>query len=120
MINLGIRNKDMYPSSEIEKKDYEKEIRYPELHVSGKLAEKMGAADLKQGDVVEVPIVIRIKSHSKNVSDGKTDYSMTICVEKMGDMVEVEKDVDDDLENEELPTTSAIAALSQPRPGWEE
>lgn len=121
MVNLGIKRKEMY-GGDVAKpsKDYDSEIVYPEVSVSGKLAEKMGAADLTEGESVEVPVVLKIKRHAKTTEGGKTEYSMTLCIVKMGDMEVVEKDVDDDFENEELPPPGALAALSSPREGWDE
>lgn len=119
MVKLGMKRKEMYPASTAKtEKSYDDEVVYPEISVSGKLAEKMGAADLKEGDVVEVPVVLKVKRHSKTEEGGDTEYSMTLCVEKMGNMTEVEKDIDDELENEELPTTNALRSLEEPRDGW--
>ncbi len=112
MVDLGIKNKEMYATSKPEK-DYDNEVTYPEVSVSGKLAEKMGAPDLAEGDVVEVPVILRVTRHSKTTTNGKTDYSMTLCIVKMGDMTATDlEDADDDL-NEPLPDkpAGALAAL---------
>lgn len=93
-------------------KDYDNEVVYPEVHVDGKLAEKMGAAELKAGDKVKTCVVLRVKDMTKTDNNGKVRYSMTFCLEQMDDEMEDASDVDDDLEGEELPTTSAIHALS--------
>lgn len=110
MIKLGIKNKDMYPKSEEPKRDYENEVMYPEIMVSGKMAEKMGAADLNEGDCVKTCVVLCVKRHTKTTTDGKTEYSMTLCVKEMDDLEPADSD-DADLEGEELPQVNAMHAL---------
>jgi hypothetical protein len=113
MIELGVKRKDLYgkekPSSE---KDWESEVVYPEFQVEGKLAEKMGAAELKEGDAVEVPVVLKVKRHCKTEEDGKVRYCMTLCITKMSDeMNPVDDDEDDDLAGESLPERSPVDVL---------
>lgn len=112
MVDLGIKQKDLFKSEAKVEKDYDNQMVYPEISVSGKLAERMGAADLDDGDVVQVPVVLKVKRLSKTTTDGKTDYSLTLCVLKMGDMEEA-PDQDDDDEGGDLPDrpAGALAAL---------
>jgi hypothetical protein len=91
MVSLGFTRKQLYGSSESRpttEKSLDREKVYPEIVVDGKLAEAMGAPDLDEGDVVEVPVVLRVKRHSETTTNGETTYGMTLCIEKMGDMVE--------------------------------
>ena len=93
MIDLGIKRKEMYsgePVSPQSEKKYENEKVYPEVHVSGEHAEMMGAEDMKTGDVVEQTVRWRVKSHTKTEENGKTRYSMDLCLESASDCVECE------------------------------
>jgi hypothetical protein len=63
---------------------------------SGKLAEKLGAEDLKEGDVVEVDVKLKVRRHVKTMEKGKTQYDMTLCIVKAGEMVESESDEEDE------------------------
>jgi hypothetical protein len=97
MYDLGVRHKDLYGAPEpVSSKDYDNEKVYPSLDVSGKQAELMGAEDLQEGECVIVPVKLRVKRHSKTVENGKTRYSMCLCVEAMGDMEECEDESDSD------------------------
>jgi hypothetical protein len=90
--DLGVKRKDSWgdvggavPESG---EDYDNETVYPEIHASGKLAELMGAEELKAGEEIEVPVVLKVKNHSKTVENGKTRYSMTLCVLRMGEFTD--------------------------------
>jgi hypothetical protein len=89
MTDLGVKEKELYESHAKPSSGSEK--RYPSIDVSGKQAELMGAADLSEGDCVKCEVVLRVKRHSKTEENGKTHYSMCLCVEEMGDMEECEK-----------------------------
>ena len=100
MISLGLKRKELHgnePCSPCcDDKDWENEIVYPEIHVSGKLAEMMGAEELGAGDAVTVQVLLRVKSHSKNEENGKVSYAMTLCIEEMAEDLEVaEEDADE-------------------------
>lgn len=90
MIDMGIKRKDMMPGELATKseKEYDNETTYPELNLSGPQAELMGAEEMKEGDVVKQMVQWRVKRHSKTEEGGKTDYSMTLCLEKASDCVE--------------------------------
>jgi hypothetical protein len=90
MHDMGVKRKDMYSSDmpvspSGSKKDYDNEKEYPEVSLHGPHAEMMGAEDLKEGDVVEQTVRFRVKRHSKTTENGKTDYRMTLCIEKASD-----------------------------------
>lgn len=91
MIDMGMKRKETMPSpteSPSSPKAYDNEKVYPELTLSGPQAEMMGAEDLKEGDLVEQTVQWRVKRHSKTEEGGKTDYSMTLCLEKASDCKE--------------------------------
>lgn len=94
LVDMGIRRKELNspgePSSPKSEKDYEKEKVYPELSLHGPHAEMMGAEDLKSGDLVEQRVRWRVKDHTKTVNGNKTDYRMTLCLEKASDCAECE------------------------------
>lgn len=99
MTNLGIRHKDLYGTSEPKsEKDYESERVFPSIDVSGKQAVLMGAEDLSEGECVLVPVKLRVKRHTKTTENGKTNYSMCLCIEEMGEMEECDDDSADDAE----------------------
>lgn len=88
MVSLGVKAKEAYGMAVSEKGGGENDKVYPEIHVSGKMAEIMGAPDLKAGDAVKVGVVMRVKKHSKTVENRKTNYSMDLCLEEMDDEME--------------------------------
>lgn len=99
MIDMGVKRKELHPTEPAtpgSSKDYENEKSYPELMLSGAHAEMMGAADLKEGDVVNQPVRWRVKRHTVTTEGGKTDYRMTLCLEKAGDCVEAQDDKSDE------------------------
>lgn len=93
LVKMGIKRKDLHTSSgEVPKseKDYDKEEVRPEIHLSGKHAEMMGAEDLKKGDRVRQTVEWVVGSHSKHEENGKQPrYEMTLCLDKAGDHSEV-------------------------------
>lgn len=115
LIDLGMKRKEIHggpttPSPKSEK-DYENEKIYPELDVSGAHAEMLGAEDLKEGDVIEQTVRWRVKRHSATTENGKTDYRMTLCMEKASDCVECEKEKGDDDEDGDSREKRPSAAL---------
>ncbi len=116
LVDMGIPRKEMYsgdkpsPTSE---KDYQKEKVYPELNLSGPAAEMMGAADLKEGDLIEQTVRWRVKRHSKTTEKGKTDYSMTLCLEKASDCEDCGSDATDTAdEGDEGDSSGASSAMN--------
>lgn len=98
MIDMGMKRKETMTSVTApasSSKDYDNEKVYPELTLSGPQAEMMGAEDLKEGDLVEQTMQWRVKRHSKTEEGGKTDYSMTLCLEKASDCKECDGDTED-------------------------
>lgn len=107
MIDMGVKHKEMYPTEPAtpsSKKDYENEKTYPELSLSGPQAEMMGAEDLKEGDLIEQMVQWRVKRHSKTTENGKTNFSMTLCLEKASDCKECKDDADSNDEGTESDT----------------
>lgn len=101
MTDLGVKEKDAYPKPENPHSGNEK--RYPTIDVYGKQAELMGAPDLNEGDCVVCEVKLRVKRHVKTEEDGKTSYSMCLCIEEMGDMEsceDEEKESEDESEDE--------------------
>jgi hypothetical protein len=98
MTELGVKHKDLYPSPEVSSKDYDNEVSYPSIDVSGKQAVLMGAEDLTEGECVIAPVKLRVKRHSKTVENGKTRYSLCLCLEAIGDYEPCESDDSDDAE----------------------
>jgi len=80
---MGATRKEIHGTPEVaSEKDYDKEIVYPEIELSGKLAELMGAADLNAGDTFTQSVQWRVKRHVKTDEDGKEKFSMTLCLEQ--------------------------------------
>lgn len=113
MTPLGFKRKELhdYESPATPDKDWENEEVYPEIHADGKLAEVMGAADLKAGDTFETKVLMRVKEHTKIEKDGKTTYRMTICIEAMDDIEDAESDDEGAYEEETELDESPVAVV---------
>jgi hypothetical protein len=98
---LGATRKQIHGTPEVAKEsDYENEKVYPELDLSGLLAEQMGAAELKQGQKITMAVQFEVKRHVTTVADKKKSYSMTLCAVKAAPMEAPESDDEEDEEEE--------------------
>jgi hypothetical protein len=97
---MGVTRKEAYGSPEgkiaTSEKNYDKEKVYPEIQVDGKLAEKMGAVDLEDGDRFRQTVEFEVKRHSKTETNGKTSYSMTLCITKGSEHEAVDESDEDE------------------------
>lgn len=65
-------------------KNWENEVVYPSVHVSGKQAEMMGAESLEDGECVEQTVVWRVKKTTIE-TDGKKRYELTLDLVRASD-----------------------------------
>lgn len=97
MVKMGIKRKDMHGGDMVASpKEYDKETVRPELHLDGPHAEMMGAEDLKVGDRVRQTVEWEVKSVGSTTKDGKTSHSLTLCLDKGGDMEDCGDVADDE------------------------
>lgn len=93
MISLGVAHDELYGSRccspcEPGCEDDDKLV-YPEVHVSGPLADRMGAGELRAGEEFVVPVLFRVRSVSKSERDEEgqepeIETTMTLCLKSMG------------------------------------
>lgn len=125
MTPLGFKRKELYghehPCSPDSEKDWENEEVFPRVNAEGKLAEAMGAADLKAGDVFEVRVQMRVDEHKKISKDNTTKYEMCLSILAMDDIEDVESsdaEVEEEVEVEtEVIGDSPVAVVLGARNG---
>lgn len=103
MINLGVKRKDMGDSyagcapcctsdDPSKKSDYENEEINPELRLEGKHAELFGLDDLKDGDKIEVTLVLQVIGTRNNTrligNKTERDLGLTLKLLEMSDLTD--------------------------------
>jgi len=106
LVKLGIKRKEMFPTSPSpveggkSEKDYDNEVVYPELDVSGPLAEQLGAEDLSLDEEFTQTVKWRVKRQRVSKENGKKDFGLTLCMIAASNIDEAptkaKKDDDDD------------------------
>ena len=107
---MGVTRKEMegpHSTPEVAKEgEYEKQKVYPELSVSGKHAEMLGAADLKVGDLVKMTGEFEVKSLRYTDENGTERYEMTLCLKKAEcEACEKSEDEDDEEKSDDDETS---------------
>lgn len=104
--DVGAKAKEVYGESKLTEPAEDNGVMYPELHLSGALAENMGAANLKDGDRIRMMVDMEVKRLTKTEEGGETSYTMTLCIKKASDPEKSEGD-DDESEEEDDDTDDA-------------
>ncbi len=82
--------------------------------LDGQHAVRMGAPDLKEGDRIRQMVEWEVKRHSKTTESGKTNYSMVLCLNRVGDMEECDSEKEsEDESNDEGGVNPALAFIEE-------
>ncbi len=97
MTAMGMKRGDMQesPAAKTVDKDWDNEMVYPTLNISGKQAENFGAESLEDGECVQQTVVWRVKKTTIE-RDGKTNYELTLELVKASDPVACEDESADE------------------------
>lgn len=90
MTAMGMKRQDMHDRPAEPKatdKDWDNEIVYPTLNLSGKQAEMFGAESLDDGECVQQTVVWRVKKTTIE-RDGQKNYELTLDLVKASDPVQ--------------------------------
>lgn len=116
LTKLGIRRSQLHGSpSPVTEKNYENEIVYPELNASGKLAEQLGAEELKVGEVFTQTVKWKVKRVSVTEENGKKTSSLDLCMVAASNIESTESDEEEDEEQGESEDASAAMDYIQGR-----
>ncbi len=103
MTAMGMKRVEMHTAPEkavATDKDWENEVVYPSLNLSGKQAEMFGAESLDDGECVQQTVVWRVKKTTIE-KDGQKNYELTLDLVKASDPETVEDCADDESASED-------------------